>query len=209
MDNNFVVINTQKASDSLVNSFYTYGPRIVRAVLFIIVGIILIRLLSYLFERFLGYFKLSFGLKEILLIIIKGIMWVLLIIGVLQIMGLTNIAFTVGALAAAFSFGISQGISPTVKDLLSGIQLSSDHDFRVGDKVIVGTKDERAEGYILEMDVKKTRIIDKDGNLHVVPNAVVDDNEWILLERDEATYEHMRRADVLQAIHYKIGKHHK
>jgi small-conductance mechanosensitive channel len=142
-----------------------------------------------------------------MLIIVKGILWVLLGIGTLQILGLSNIALTVGALAAAFSFGISQGISPTVKDLLSGIQLSSDHDFRVGDRVIVGVKEQLAEGYILEMDVKKTRIIDKDGNLHVVPNAVVDDNEWILLERDEATYEHMQRTDVLAAIHYKLHKH--
>lgn len=207
--NDFVLINTQNAMNQLNTGFVTYGPRIIRAVLFAIVGVILIRLLSYLFERILGYVKFSFGLKEILQIIVQGILWVLLGIGTLQILGLTNIALTVGALAAAFSFGISQGISPTVKDLLSGLQLSSDRDFRVGDKVIVGSKDERAEGYILEMDVKKTRIIDKHGNLHVVPNAVVDDNEWILLERDEATYEHMQRADVLQAIHYKIGKHHK
>ncbi|MFO0862408.1 MAG: mechanosensitive ion channel [Candidatus Saccharibacteria bacterium] len=207
--NDFVVINTQNAMNQLNTGFVTYGPRIIRAVLFAIVGVILIRLLSYLFERVLGYVKFSFGLKEILQIIIQGILWVLLGIGTLQILGLGNIALTVGALAAAFSFGISQGISPTVKDLVSGLQLSSDHDFRVGDKVIVGTKDERAEGYILEMDVKKTRIIDKHGNLHVVPNSVVDENEWILLERDEATYEHMQRADVLQAIHYKINKHHK
>lgn len=203
---NFFIINTQKAYDQLGSGFTTYGPKVLRAILFLIVGIILVRLLTILFERFISFFKISFGLKEILLILTKGALWILLGIAVLQILGLSNVAITVGALFAAFSFGISQGLTPTVRDLMSGLQLANDHDFRVGDKVQVGIKDERAEGYILEMDTKKTRIIDKHGNLHVVPNAVVDENEWTLLERDEATYEHMQRADVLQAIHYKLHK---
>lgn len=205
--NNFTFIDTQKAIDQLNTGFSLYGGKIIRAILFLIVGVILIRLISILLERLISYLKFSFGLKEILLILVKGGLWVLLGIAVLQILGLSNVAITVGALFAAFSFGISQGLTPTVRDLMSGLQLANDHDFRIGDKVQVGIKDERAEGYIVEMDTKKTRIIDKLGNLHVVPNSVVDENEWILLERDEATYEHMQRADVLQAIHYKIHKH--
>lgn len=204
--NNFVLINTQKATDTFLNGFYTYGPRFIRAVLLLILGIIFVRLFSRLLERFIGVLKLSFGLKEILLIIIKGTLWVLLGIAVLQLLGLSNVAFTVGALAAAFSFGISQGITPTVKDLLAGLQLSSDHDFRVGDKVIVGNKDLRAEGYIIEMDTKKTRLIDKDGNVHVLPNSLVDENEWTLLERDEIVLEHLGRNDIIKVIKHKLKK---
>jgi small-conductance mechanosensitive channel len=201
-----ILINFQKAIDQLNTGFSLYGGRIIRAILFLVVGIIFIRLASIVLERAIRYLKFSFGLKEILLILVKGFLWVLLGIGTLQILGLSNVALTVGALFAAFSFGISQGLTPTVRDLMSGLQLANDHDFRVGDKVQVGLVNERSEGYILEMDTKKTRIIDKHGNLHVVPNSMVDENEWILLERDEAAYEHMQRADVLQAIHYKLHK---
>jgi moderate conductance mechanosensitive channel len=204
--NNFVVINTSKAYESFLNGFYNYGPRFLRAFLLLILGIIFVRLFSRLLERFIGVLKLSFGLKEIMLIILKGILWVLLGVAVLQLLGLTNVAFTVGALAAAFSFGISQGITPTVRDLLSGLQLSSDHDFRVGDKVIAGSEKLRAEGYIVEMDTKKTRIIDDDGNLHVFPNSVVDENEWTLLERDEIILEHLGRSDIIKVISHKLKK---
>lgn len=204
--NNFVLINTGKASQAFLNDLNTYGPRFLRAILLLILGVIFVRLFSRLLERFVGVLKLSFGLREIMLILIKAMLWVLLGIAVLQLLGLTNVAFTVGALAAAFSFGISQGLTPSVRDLLSGLQLSSDHDFRVGDKVIAGTKEERAEGYIIEMDTKKTRIIDQDGNLHVLPNSVVDENEWILLERDEIILEHLGRNDIIKVISHKLKK---
>lgn len=204
--NNFVIINLQKATDSFLNGFYTFGPRFIRVILFLVLGIIFIRLFSRLLERFIGALKLSFGLREIMLIIIKAILWVLLGVAALQLLGLGNVAFTVGALAAAFSFGISQGITPTVRDLLSGLQLSSDHDFRVGDKVIVGGDKLRAEGYIVELDTKKTRIIDKDGNLHIFPNSMVDENEWTLLERDEIILEHLGRNDIIKVISHKIKK---
>jgi len=204
--NNLVIINTQKVTDSFVNGFYTYGPRTIRAILFLILGIIFVRLFSRLLEKFIGALKLSFGLREILLIIIKGILWVLLGVALLQIMGLSNVAITIGALAAAFSFGISQGLTPTVRDLMSGLQLSSDRDFRVGDKVIVGDKDLRAEGYIIEMDTKKTRILDKEGRLHVFANSVIDSNEWILLEHDEIVLEHLGRDDIIKVIKHKVKK---
>lgn len=204
--NNFLLINVEKASSQLVNGFYTYGPRLLRAFLFLVLGIIFVRLFSILLERFVGVLKLSFGFREILLIILKGALWVLLGVAVLQLLGLSNVAITIGALAAAFSFGISQGVTPTVKDLLSGLQLSSDHDFRVGDKVVVGSENMRAEGYIVEMDTKKTRILDAKGDLHVFPNSLVDQNEWTLLERDEIVLEHLGRSDIIKVIKHKLKK---
>jgi len=204
--NNYFIVNTQKATQQIMDIFYNFGPRFFRAILFFGLGIVFIRLFSIILERLVLVLKLSFGLKEILLIIIKATLWIVLGIGSLEILGLSNVAITVGALAAAFSFGISQGLTPTVKDLLSGLQLSSDHDFRVGDKVAAGTKDMRAEGFIVEMDTKKIRILDSKGMLHVLPNSVVDENEWTLLEREDLVLEHLGRSDIIKVINHKIKK---
>jgi small-conductance mechanosensitive channel len=204
--NNFFIINTQKAAEQLMDIFFNFGPKFLRAILFFVLGIVFIKLFSIVLEKLILVLRLSFGLKEILLIIIKGALWIVLGVATLQILGLSNVALTIGALAAAFSFGISQGLTPTVKDLLSGLQLSSDHDFRVGDKVSAGTKDMRAEGYIVEMDTKKTRILDNKGKLHVLPNSVVDENEWTLLEREDLVLEHLGRSDIIKVINHKIKK---
>lgn len=181
-------------------------PRISRAILFVIIGLIAIRLFMRLFARLIEYFHISLGLKEILVILIRGGLWALLAIGVLQILGLSNIAFALGGFIAALSIGISQGFTQTVTDLVSGIQLANDHDFRVGDKVVLGATDMRVEGYIIEMDTKKTRVLDSSGNLHVLPNALVDKNEWTVIERDEITLAHLKRSDIIKVINNKLKK---
>jgi hypothetical protein len=33
------------------------------------------------------------------------------------------------------------------------------------------------------MDIKKTRIESEDGKLHVIPNGVIEKNEWVVLDR--------------------------
>jgi len=159
-----------------------------------------------LFTRLVDYIHISLGLKEILLILSRAGLWVLLTIGILQVLELTNVAFALGGFVAVLSIGISQGFTQTVTDLVSGIQLANDQDFRVGDKVIVGEKDSRIEGYIIEMDTKKTRVIDSTGDLHILPNALIDRNEWTLLERDEITLAHLGRSDIIKVISHKIKK---
>lgn len=196
----------QVGFSDLIEQLANSTPRLLRGLIVLILGIIIIRLLSLLFERIISYIRLSIGLKEILLIIVKTLLWLLLFVAILQSLGFSNVALALGGFAAAFTFGISQGLIPAVSDLVAGLQLANDHDFRVGDKVEVGTKDQRAQGYIIEMDTKKTRIISKDGNLHVYPNSMVDSNEWTLLERDEIAYEQMKRADIMDTINTRIKK---
>lgn len=186
----------------IVNLF----PRLVRASIVLILGIIAVKVSMILIDRFMSYIKISVGLKEILEVLIKIGLWTLLVVAVLQALGLSNVALALAGLLAAFSFGISQGLTQSVSDLVSGLQLANDHDFRIGDQVEVGDKDLRVKGYILEMDTKKSRIIDKDGNLHVIPNSVVDRNSWTLIERDEVAYERMHRDDIMKVIHHKLKK---
>ncbi len=181
-------------------------PRIARGAALLIIGAITIKFLMRLFARFIDYLHISLGLKEITLILTRAALWVLLAIGILQVLDLTNVAFALGGFIAVLSIGISQGFTQTVTDLVSGIMLANDHDFRVGDKVIVGEKDHRIVGYIIEMDTKKSRLIDEKGDLHIFPNALIDRNEWTLLERDEITLAHLGRDDIIKVIKHKHQK---
>lgn len=181
-------------------------PRIARGIALLIIGAIVIKFLMHLFAKLIDYLHISLGLKEISLILTRGALWALLAIGILQVLELTNVALALGGFIAVLSIGISQGFTQTVTDLVSGIMLANDHDFRVGDKVIVGEKEHRVEGYIIEMDTKKSRLIDVSGNLHIFPNALVDRNEWTLLERDEITLAHLGRDDIIKVIKHKHQK---
>lgn len=181
-------------------------PTIISGILLTVVGILVIKLLSKILAKFIDYVRMSLGLKEIILILARAGLWVLLTIGILQVLGLSNMALALSGFIAAFSIGISQGFTHMIGDLVAGIQLANDQDFRVGDKVEVGGTDMRIKGYIVEMDTKKTRILDANQVLHIVPNSVVDKNEWTILERDEVTLVHLNRSDIIKVVSHKLKK---
>ncbi|HMS92350.1 MAG TPA: mechanosensitive ion channel [Candidatus Saccharibacteria bacterium] len=196
-----IIIALNELFTQLVNSL----PILVSGIFLAVVGIVVIKILSRLLAKFIDYVRISLGLKEIILILAKAGLWVLLTVGILQILGLSNIALALSGFVAAFSIGISQGFTRMVGDLVAGIQLANDQDFRVGDKVEVGGS-QRIKGYIVEMDTKKTRILDVNNKLHIIPNSVVDENEWTILERDEITLVHLNRSDIIKVVSHKLKK---
>lgn len=196
-----IIIALNELFTQLVNSL----PILVSGIFLAVVGIVVIKILSRFLAKFIDYVRISLGLKEIILILAKAGLWVLLTVGILQILGLSNIALALSGFVTAFSIGISQGFTRMVGDLVAGIQLANDQDFRVGDKVEVGGS-QRIKGYIVEMDTKKTRILDANNKLHIIPNSVVDENEWTILERDEITLVHLNRSDIIKVVSHKLKK---
>lgn len=156
-------------------------PRLPAALVAIVVGYIIIKIISRFLAPALRWTKWPLGLQEIMATLIRVAMWIFLLITILQVLGLTSVALAITGSFAILLIGFSTGISNTVNDLISGLQLANDKDFKVGFKVKAG--DQKTVGIIREMDVKKTRIESEDGKLHVIPNGVIEKNEWVVLDR--------------------------
>lgn len=170
-----------------------------QALLFIAIGILIIRILSVILVRVLGLTKLPKALIKVTVRLLDAGLWLLLSIAVMQMLGLTNVALAISGAFAVFALGLSSGLSATVADTISGLNLARDRHFRIGDKVQVG--DRKTEGVIIDMDMRKSRIKDADGKIHVVPNGLIDKNEFVLLERagqtnKAATREVVRRPSI-------------
>ncbi len=156
-------------------------PRLPVAIIGLVIGIIIIKVIGRFLAPALRFTKWPLGLQEIMVTLIRVAMWVFLLITILQVLGLTSVALAITGSFAILLIGFSTGISNTVNDLISGLQLANDKDFKVGFKVKAG--DQKTVGIIREMDVKKTRIESEDGKLHVIPNGVIEKNEWVVLDR--------------------------
>jgi len=156
-------------------------PRLPAAMIGLLVGILIIKVIGRFLAPALRFTKWPLGLQEIMVTLIKVAMWVFLLITILQVLGLTSVALAITGSFAILLIGFSTGISNTVNDLIAGLQLANDKDFKVGFKVKAG--DQKTVGIIREMDVKKTRIEAEDGKLHVIPNGVIEKNEWVVLDR--------------------------
>jgi small-conductance mechanosensitive channel len=124
----------------------------------------------------IGFARLPHGLKGIIFSLVDALLWVFLIIGVLQALGLNNIALAFSGSLAAVGLAFGVGASSLAADILA-----KDRDFAVGDLVMAG--EGPTEGVIESMDMRRIRIRDKSGHLHVIPNSVVERKEWILKER--------------------------
>lgn len=172
-------------------------PNIPVAILIVLIGILVIRVASRLIRLSLTLSSLPSSLVSIIVTLIDIALWVFLVIACLQFLGLNNVAL---AVVGSFSFvvlGISQGLADAVKDVVGGVALARDRDFSLGDHVKIGGE-QKMEGVIVEMDLRRTRIRDLSGKLHVYPNALIDRNSWILIDRRHEIKPNTRLANVFK-----------
>lgn len=161
-----------------LGSFIQYLPRMA---LTFLVGAVVIRFLIWFFGSAIRFTKLPPGLREILQTILGIILWIsLFVIIFLTTPGLSQFAIYLSGTSAVLLFILSAGEAGLIADVISGIMLAGDNHFKIGWTIRVGEGE--TEGKVISMDIRKTRIEDKDGRLHVIPNSVVEKNEWIVIE---------------------------
>jgi small-conductance mechanosensitive channel len=177
----FFDLGNNPLTDPIVNGVNHLLPRIPGAVVELLFGFVLIRLLSWIAQAFIGLVRLPKGLKGILISLVDALLWIFLAIVVLQSLGLHDIAIIFSGSLAAVGLAVAAGGSSLAADILGGIFLAKDRDFNIGDEVIAG--EDKTTGVIEAMDMRRTRIRAIDGKLHVIPNSVIERKEWVLLAK--------------------------
>jgi small-conductance mechanosensitive channel len=119
------------------------------------------------------------ALVDLLLATITAIGWVLIVAGVLQSLGLNQIALAVGGSISLAALGLASAASGNLGDIIAGVFLASDPDFGHGFTVKTGD----ISGVIERIDLRKTRIRAPDGKLHVIPNKQIENEVWIVESR--------------------------
>lgn len=77
---------------------------------------------------------------------------------------------TVLATSSIVAVVLGFALQNTVADLLSGLALSIEQPFRIGDRIDLG---ERASGRVVEMNWRATHLLTASGDLVVVPNSAL------------------------------------
>jgi small-conductance mechanosensitive channel len=157
-------------------------PKIPQALLAFAVGVIVLHLLQWIFEKTLRLAKAPRSLQQILGSIVQVVLWVILIAAVFQSIGLTQIAFTLSGSVAIIGIALGAGANALVQDIITGLFLARDRDFNVGYRIKIGD----VEGTIKQIDIRKVRIEADNGNIYVVPNSNLDKASWVVLDREPA-----------------------
>lgn len=156
-------------------------PKLPNVLLGFLIGLVLVKLLTWAADLIIGAVRMPKGLKDILVSLIHAILWMFLVISTLNGLGLSQLALVLSGSVVAIGLAVGSGASSLAADILAGISLSGDRDFNIGDEVMAGEKP--VQGIIEKMDIRRTRIRAKDGKLHVIPNAVVERKEWVLVTK--------------------------
>ncbi len=172
-------ISSTALFDQVVASFDRIAPKVPIAVLGVLFGIVLIRIIAWIVQLSLSLVRLPKGLRGIIISLVDALLWVFLTITFLQNLGLSNLALIFSGGVAALGLALGAGASSLAADILAGIFLAQDRDFDIGDQVSAGEKP--TVGIVESMDMRRTRIRDKDGHLHVIPNSVIERKEWIIM----------------------------
>lgn len=99
-------------------------------------------------------------------IVITGIFHILVTLGV----DIAPLIASAGIIGIALGFGTQS----LVKDVLSGIFIIGENQYRVGDYVeVFGAGVGDAEGTVEKLSLRTTKIRDRDGNVHFIPNGVI------------------------------------
>jgi small-conductance mechanosensitive channel len=169
--------------EDFVKTIINFLPKIPFILIGIFAGWLIIEVIIFVLKRFLKIAKIKKDISGLTTTICKFILWLILIAVILEAMGFGGIVIAISGSAAIVAIFLSSSIGPTLSNIFSGIFLAGDSDIKVGMKIIVN--DGKTKGVIKSIDMRKVRIEDSKGILHVVPNSIVENGEWVVVDRNK------------------------
>ncbi len=166
---------------TLINYVQFFLERLPGAVLTLLLGWLVIKLVAGLFGRVLK----SAGVEPTIASLGRSVVtvagWIIVIAATLQTLGLNEIAMAVSGSIALVALAVATGASGTTGDIVAGVFLAGEQDFKVGYTVTAAG----VTGVIERIDLRKTRIRTEDGKLNVIPNKAVESATWVVQSRGE------------------------
>lgn len=147
-------------------------PDILAAVLFFILAYITVKIVLSIVRRSLR--RIYTGQQELIADLLTTVLAIVLWFGValtlLSILGLGEIAASLGTATGFIALGVAYALSEMIEDTVAGVYLLRDPDFNVGDRVST----DAATGTVKAIELRKSRIETDDGDLVVVANRSIE-----------------------------------
>jgi small conductance mechanosensitive channel len=185
MRNQLAVI--EQAQNTLIDLGIKFGPKVVVAILILIVGFYAGRWVGGVFNRWLNKLQLEPPVRLLLVRLSR-----LMVVGLFLIMALQNLGVELLPLIAGLGVagaGVALAMQGVLGNLAAGLTIIFTQPFRVGEYVaIVGV-----EGQVEEIDLFSTKLSHADYSVVIVPNRKI-------VGEILHNYGHIRQLDLRVAI---------
>jgi len=148
----------------------------------LILGWLIIKVIIFFLSRAIRHARVPKDIRGLIITVTRLLLWIVLVVVLAGAAGLSRFAVAISGSAAIVAFFLSASVGPLLSSIFAGLFLASDPDIKVGMKIT--TNDGKTTGIIRGIDMRKVRIEDSKGLLHIVPNSLVEGTEWIILDRN-------------------------
>ena len=177
----------EQAQNTLIDLGIKFGPKVVVAILILIVGFYTGRWVGSVFHRWLSKLQLE---PPVRLLLVRAVR--LMVVGLSLIMALQNLGVELLPLIAGLGVvgaGVALAMQGVLSNLAAGLTIIFTQPFKVGEYVaIVGV-----EGKVEEIDLFSTQLSQADCSVVVVPNRKI-------VGEILYNYGHIRQLDLSIAI---------
>ncbi|MEF8789429.1 MAG: mechanosensitive ion channel domain-containing protein [Haloarculaceae archaeon] len=143
------------ALDTFLRSLAAAVPRILAGAVFLLVAYVLVRTVTFVVRRVARRtFRDEPVYQQFVTTVVSVFLWFGVGLSVLSIVGLDDIAASLGTATGFLALGVSYALSGMIADAVAGIYLLRDPDFMPGDTVEAGG----TEGVIKSIELRKTRM---------------------------------------------------
>jgi small-conductance mechanosensitive channel len=158
--------------NALANSLVVAVPRFVTGLVFFAVAYVAIKVvLAVVRSLFRGVYPESQHLVARMWVTIIGVfLWFGAVLVLLDILGLGQVAASLGTGAGFLALGVSYALSSMIEDAVSGVYLLRDPDFNPGDRVTT----QSFTGTVRSIELRKSRFEQEDGDVVVLANRDVE-----------------------------------
>lgn len=163
----------QKFYDQAFHWLITFGPKLIVAIIVLIIGQWVLRIVNKWLRRIMDARNFSASVKTFLANLLAVALQVLLIILLMQILGIGMTLFA--TLIAGFSVAAGLALSGTLQNFASGVLILLLRPYKVGDNIITQSQ----EGTVSSIQLFYTVILTFDNKTVIVPNSKLS-NEIIL-----------------------------
>jgi len=151
--------------DQFNNIIYTYGPKLLGALVVLIIGNFVIKFMMNSFSKMMDKRNTDASLKPFLKSLISILLKTLLVISVLGMLGVQMTSFI--AILGAAGLAVGLALSGTLQNFAGGVIILLFKPFKVGDYVAA----QGHSGFVKEIQIFNTILLELDNKTVIIPNG--------------------------------------
>jgi small conductance mechanosensitive channel len=158
-------MDLEKILDQITTIAVDYGPRLLGAILVLIIGSWVIKIIMKNFTKLLNKRSIDESLKPFLRSIVNILLRVMLILSVLTMVGIEMTSFV--AILAAAGLAVGMALSGTLQNFAGGVMILLFKPFKVGDFI----EAQGHSGSVREIQIFNTILKTPDNKTIIIPNG--------------------------------------